>query len=285
MVVNATIEGDGERKPVAVNSGSVPATRAILEVQKLRKSYDVGGLSVEAVGDVSFHVDEGEFVCVVGPSGAGKTTLLKCIAGLIEPSSGRVELDGQQVLGPPDNLGLVFQDYSRSLLPWLTVSRNVTLPLRGRGLTRTEIGSRAQETLEAVGLTDVAARYPWQLSGGMQQRVAIARALAYRPEVLLMDEPFGSLDAQTRMDLEDQMQPIRDRFGVTVLFVTHDIDEAIYLGDRVLVLSGSPTHVAKVVHVGLARPRDQAVTKAEPRFGELRAEILVSIKASVRAVR
>jgi len=139
---------------------------------------------------------------------------------------------------------------------------------------------RAQETLTAVGLAHAAARYPWQLSGGMQQRVAIARALAYRPEVLLMDEPFASLDAQTRMDLEDQIQPIRDRFGVTVLFVTHDIDEAVYLGDRVLVLSGSPTRVEKILKVELMRPRNQLTTKSEPRFSELRSEILLSIKAS-----
>jgi len=278
---NVMVKENGQNSPTSATDGESPKPgRIVLEVQHLNKTYDSGGIKVEAVGDVNFTVAEGEVVCVVGPSGAGKTTLLKCIAGLIAPSAGRVVLDGRQISGPPDKLGLVFQDYSRSLLPWFTVSKNVTLPLRGRGLNREEMALRAQETLTAVGLAHAAARYPWQLSGGMQQRVAIARALAYRPEVLLMDEPFASLDAQTRMDLEDQIQPIRDRFGVTVLFVTHDIDEAVYLGDRVLVLSGSPTRVEKILKVELMRPRNQLTTKSEPRFSELRSEILLSIKAS-----
>ena len=255
----------------------VPTTltqNPVLRVSGLSKSFGEPPNEIRAIGDLTFDVASREVVCVVGPSGAGKTTLLKCIAGLMKPTTGSVRLDGAPVDGPPERLAVVFQDYSRSLMPWFTVEANVILPLRGKGLAREEMRSRARETLHSVGLDHAMDRYPWQLSGGMQQRVAIARALAYRPEVLLMDEPFASVDAQTRMDLEDLVLPIRDEFGVTVLFVTHDIDEAIYLGDRVVVLSRSPTHVLRVLEVGLPYPRHQVTTKAEPRFAALRAELL-----------
>ena len=168
----------------------------------------------------------------------------------------------------------MFQDYGRSLFPWLTVARNVDLPLRVRGVQRAARAGRVAEVLASVGLADAGGQYPWQLSGGMQQRVAIARALAYRPDLLLMDEPFASVDAQTRFELEDLILRVRDEFGVTVVFVTHDIDEAIYLADRIVVLSKSPGRVAEIVDVTLPRPRDQIATKADEAFARYREHLL-----------
>jgi NitT/TauT family transport system ATP-binding protein len=189
-----------------------------------------------------------------------------------------VYLDDEQVAGPPEKMAVVFQDYSRSLYPWMTVEQNVAFPLKHRKLGKASTASLIRDTLTSVGLADAGGKYPWQVSGGMQQRVAIARALAYQPEILLMDEPFASVDAQTRADLEDLVLDLRDRYGVTVLFVTHDIDEAVYLGDRVVVLSPSPTRVAEVVDIALPRPRDQVATKELPEFARLRGHVWRSIK-------
>ncbi|HSP74434.1 MAG TPA: ABC transporter ATP-binding protein [Gaiellaceae bacterium] len=250
----------------------------MLEIGGLGKTYGSGAKAVHAVGEVSFSVDEGEFVCVVGPSGCGKTTLLKCIAGLLRPTRGEVSLRGRRVTGPPEEMALVFQDYSRSLLPWASVRDNVLLPLRHKKLSRDTRRELVVEALDAVGLFGFMGHYPWQLSGGMQQRVAIARALAYQPQVLLMDEPFASVDAQTRGDLEDLVLRVRDEFGVTVLFVTHDIDESVYLSDRVVVLTHSPTTVKEIVPVALPAPRDQITTKELPEFAHLRAHVYRQIK-------
>lgn len=227
---------------------------------------------------VGFEVAQGEYVSVVGPSGCGKTTLLRCIAGLITPTSGAVYFDGQRVDRTPERLALVFQDYSRSLLPWLTIRANVLLPLRGKGIARSEQSARAADSLLAVGLSQAADQYPWQLSGGMQQRAAIARALAYQPEALVMDEPFASVDAQTRSELEDLVLRIRREYRMTVVSVTHDIDEAVYMSDRVVVLSGRPTTVAEEVVVDLGSERDQIATKSDPVFAELRAHVLRTIR-------
>ena len=188
---------------------------AILEISGLGKTYGTGEKATHAVGDVSFSIEDGEFVCVVGPSGCGKTTLLKCIAGLLQPSRGEVVLHGKPVTSPPEEMALVFQEYGRSLMPWTSVRNNVLLPLRHKKLTRLERGGLVEEAVEAVGLARFLDHYPWQLSGGMQQRVAIARALAYQPAILLMDEPFASVDAQTRGDLEDLVLRVRERFGIT----------------------------------------------------------------------
>src|SRR5215211_3377991 len=245
----------------------------MLEISGLGKTYGVGDKATHAVGNVSFTIDDGEFVCVVGPSGCGKTTLLKCIGGLLRPTRGEVLLRGRRVTGPPEEMALVFQEYSRSLMPWASVRNNVLLPLRHKKLSRQERNRLVEESLAAVGLTRVLDRYPWQLSGGMQQRVAIARALAYQPAILLMDEPFASVDAQTRGDLEDLVLRVRDEYGITILFVTHDIDESVYLADRVVVLSNSPTNVKEVVPVSLARPRDQIATKELPDFTHLRGHV------------
>jgi NitT/TauT family transport system ATP-binding protein len=231
-----------------------------------------------AIGDVSLTVDEGEFACVVGPSGCGKTTLLKCIAGLLRPTSGEVLLRGRRVSGPPEEMALVFQEYSRSLMPWASVRNNVLLPLRHKRLKAPERRALVEEALEAVGLTTFIDHYPWQLSGGMQQRVAIARALAYQPTILLMDEPFASVDAQTRGDLEDLILRVREEFGITILFVTHDIDESVYLADRVVVLTHSPTEVKELVPVALPRPRDQIATKELAEFAHLRGHVYRLIK-------
>jgi NitT/TauT family transport system ATP-binding protein len=251
-----------------------------VSIRGLSKAYAVPGGERLVLDGVDLEVGRGEFVCVVGPSGAGKTTLLRCMSGLLRPTSGSVLLDGVPVVRPPEQLSVVFQDYSRSLMPWMSVQANVMLPLRSRHLSKTERVERAREALEAVGLAHCRDQYPWQLSGGMQQRTAIARALAVRSQTLLMDEPFASVDAQTRADLEDLMLGVRARFGVTVVLVTHDIDEAVYLGDQVVVLSGSPTTVRELIEVDLGPERDQLSTKAKPEFAELRSHVLQLIRAT-----
>jgi len=250
----------------------------MLEVTQLGKTYGEGESATHAIGSISFGVEEKEFVCVVGPSGCGKTTLLKCMSGLLEPSTGSVEIKGRRVTGPPPEMALVFQEYSRSLLPWMSVRGNVTLPLRHKKLGKDETKRLVEEAVEAVGLTGFIDRYPWELSGGMQQRVAIARALAYQPEILLMDEPFASVDAQTRGDLEDLVLRVREQYGVTILFVTHDIDESVYLADRIVVLTPSPTEVREEIGVDLPHPRDQVDTKELPEFARLRAHVYRLIK-------
>jgi NitT/TauT family transport system ATP-binding protein len=254
------------------------AMTALLEIEHLGKTYGVGDGATHAVGEVSFTVGEGEFVCVVGPSGCGKTTLLKCIGGLLRPTRGQVILRGKRVVEPPEEMALVFQEYSRSLMPWASVRNNVLLPLRHKKLSRADRNALVEESVHAVGLRGVLDRYPWQLSGGMQQRVAIARALAYQPQVLLMDEPFASVDAQTRGDLEDLVLGVRERFGITILFVTHDIDESVYLSDRVVVLTHSPTEVKEIVPVDLPSRRDQIETKELPEFTHLRGHVYRLIK-------
>lgn len=260
----------------------------MLTVEHLQKTYNTGGKPLEVLRDVSFTVETGQFVTVVGPSGAGKTTLLRCMAGLLPRSGGTVAITttGKVIDSPPPEIACVFQDYSRSLMPWYKVGRNVELPLRNTIRDRAERQRAVAEALRSVGLEGFADSYPWQLSGGMQQRVAIARALAYRPEFLIMDEPFASVDAQTRADLEDLILRVRQDAGVTVVLVTHDIDEAVYLGDRVVVVSSRPTVVMDIIDVDLPRPRNQVVTKGMPRFAELRTEVAKLItRATAEAVK
>jgi NitT/TauT family transport system ATP-binding protein len=256
---------------------AVPA-RPLLEVRHVKKVYDGHGRVVEAIGDLSFACAAGELVCIVGPSGAGKTTLLKCVAGLIEPTAGEVVLGEVRVSGPPPGMAVVFQDYGRSLFPWLTVENNVALPLVQRKRPRADVRRLVDAALGEVGLADVHRAYPWQLSGGMQQRVAIARAIAYEPKLLLMDEPFAAVDAQTRAELEDLTRNLWSRHRVTILFVTHDIDEAVYMGQRVLTLSSSPTVVLDDLAVDLPAERDQLATRSSPRFAELRARVYEQIQ-------
>jgi NitT/TauT family transport system ATP-binding protein len=256
---------------VGLMAVSVEETARALTIESLSKTYVSRQSESVAIGEVSFDVREREFVTVVGPSGCGKTTLLKIIAGLLEPSAGRATFAGTAVTGPMSAMALVFQDYSRSLFPWLTVRKNVMLPLKSG--TKSERDRLVAESLDAVGLTESVSQYPWQLSGGMQQRVAIARALASRPRLLLMDEPFASVDAQTRADLEDLVLRIHAEFAVTTLLVTHDIDESVYMSDRVIILSSHPSYVQEVLTIGLPRPRTQELTKATPEFAQLRTHV------------
>jgi NitT/TauT family transport system ATP-binding protein len=268
---------------VSPTSASTPlvdssTTDPMLDVRDLSKVYGTGPTSKVAISDVSFSVRGREFLSIVGPSGAGKTTLLKCLTGLLPPSGGSARFEGVEVDQPPARMALVFQDYGRSLFPWLTVGGNVGLPLRGKGISREDRAERVGRALEAVALPDVARRYPWQLSGGMQQRVALARALAYQPDCLVMDEPFASVDAQTRFDLEDLILRLQAELGVTVVFVTHDIDEAVYLSHRIVVLTSSPARVRSVLEVDLDWPRDQVTTRRDQRFAELRTTLFELVR-------
>lgn len=254
----------------------------MLDVRGLQKVYEGAGRRVEAVRDLTFTVGAGELVCLVGPSGCGKTTLLKCVGGLLTPTAGDVLLGGERVIGPPPGMAVVFQEYGRSLFPWMRVRENVELPLKQKKLSSARRRELVADALESVGLTDAAGAYPWQLSGGMQQRVAIARALAYEPDVLLMDEPFAAVDAQTRAELEDLVRGLWRQRGITILFVTHDIDEAVYLGERVLILSSSPTIVQEQLKIDLPAERDQLHTRVAPRFAELRTHVYEQIQAAKR---
>jgi NitT/TauT family transport system ATP-binding protein len=254
---------------------SGPAAEPVLSVRALAKTYGAGQRTERsAIADVSFDVAKGEFVCVVGPSGCGKTTLLRCLSGLLTPTSGEVRFEGTRLTAVPDRLSVVFQDYSRSLFPWLSVHRNVAVPLKVAGVPKAQREARIREVLGAVGLGDVGRSYPWQLSGGMQQRVAIARALAHQPDLLLMDEPFASVDAQTRFDLEDLILQVRRELGITVVLVTHDIDEAVYLADRVVVLGRAPSRVTEILDVPLGHPRTQVGTRSSDTFGRLRGHLM-----------
>jgi NitT/TauT family transport system ATP-binding protein len=248
--------------------GAVTAHAFECENVSLEFSTSSGPLTV--LQDVGFTVAEGEFVSIVGQSGTGKTTLLRVLGGLQQPAPGsRVLHHGTPVTGPPSGVIAVFQDYRGSLLPWRTVERNVMLGLEAT-LDAAERRERCQSALELVGLADRAKDYPWRLSGGMQQRVQIARALAMRPRVLLMDEPFGALDAMTKAQLQDELQTVHKLTGATIVFVTHDIEEAVYLSDRVLVLADRPARIATEVTINLPRPRDQITTRELPEYLEFR---------------
>jgi NitT/TauT family transport system ATP-binding protein len=268
---------------VREETSTAHAPAPVLRVSRLGKRYGKDG--PPALSGVTFDVAEGELLAVVGPSGCGKTTLLRLLAGLTQPSEGTVLVDGRPISGPPREVALVFQDYSRSLFPWLTVIGNVMFPLRRARLSRAEKVARAEAVLHEMGLHDAARKYPWELSGGMQQRVAIARALVSRPEILLLDEPFASVDALTRAELQDVLLRVHTDFEhrrVTVVHVTHDIDEAVYLGDRVVVLSSAPGRVLRTIDVGLPRPRAQTTTRSSPRFLEVRNDLHLVIAAEQR---
>jgi NitT/TauT family transport system ATP-binding protein len=246
----------------------------VLELCQLGKTFSSAQGDTEALRGVDFKVHRREFVCVIGPSGCGKSTLIRILAGLEKASTGQVLLDGAPVTGPGRDRGMVFQGYS--LFPWLTVQDNVMFGPQIAGSSRTTAEGHAREWLELVGLTKFAHAYPHQLSGGMRQRVAIARALANQPRILLMDEPFGALDAQTRARMQRHLLDIWRNIDITILFITHDLDEAVFLADRILVLKPHPGEVQEVIEVPVPRPRSAAqMTGAEFQATKARIEELI----------
>ena len=234
----------------------IRSRRVVMSVENLTRRFDNGNGGVVALSNVSCAIRSRELVCVIGPSGCGKSTFIRILAGLEEPSSGEVLVDGEPVRGPGADRGMVFQNYT--LFPWLTVEKNVTFGLKMKGVPPVRARAAAKRWLEMVGLADFADAYPAELSGGMKQRVAIARALANQPRILLMDEPFGALDAQTRCSMQAHLLKIWECVDVTIAFITHDLDEAIYLADRIIVLGASPGRIVEIIEVPVARPRDPA---------------------------
>jgi NitT/TauT family transport system ATP-binding protein len=246
----------------------------LLLVNNLKKNFTLrdGSGQIEVLSGVSLNLHEGEILSVVGPSGCGKTTLMRILSSLEKPTSGEVNWNNDDEANFP-SFFMVFQDYSRSLFPWLSVQSQLELACKAFGQTDQVMQNRINEILEATHLQDYRKFLPGELSGGMQQRVALARALAIQPKALLLDEPFGSLDAYTRYHLEDYLLLLSEKFKLTVMFVTHDIDEAIYVADRVLVLSSRPSKVKSEIKIELDRPRSQRETKASPEFRDLRLSL------------
>jgi NitT/TauT family transport system ATP-binding protein len=250
-----------------------------IEIQDLGIAFGRNGRIVEAVRHFDLATGAGEFVALLGPSGCGKSTVLNAVAGFVRPTAGRVVVDGEPVMAPGADRGMVFQQHS--LFPWKTVVRNVEFGLKMRGVSRTERNSAARTYLNLVGLVGFENAYPAELSGGMQQRVGIARVLVNRPRVMLMDEPFAALDAQTRMSMQELLLAVWRDVRTTVLFVTHDIDEALFLADRVVVMTARPGSVRDVVTVDLPRPRDPEVTTT-PAFTRLKAHVLAQVREESR---
>ena len=247
----------------------------LLQVKGVTKSFSTAGTDMVAIRSAELTVCDGEFVAIVGPSGCGKSTLLQIIAGLLPASGGEVNLAGKRVDRPPADMVYLFQQYTKSLFPWLTVEQNVAFAFEHRlQLSRADKQERCRKFLRMVKLEDFCNSYPYQLSGGMQQRVAIARALAAEPKILLMDEPFSSVDALTRLELQELVLEIRQRANLTIILVTHDVDEAVYLSDKVAVLSHRPSEIVEVIPTHLPRPRDPVATRATEVFLDLRAHLL-----------
>jgi NitT/TauT family transport system ATP-binding protein len=251
---------------------------ARLEVSGLSKTFTQGRNRVQALAGIDLALGENEFVSLVGASGCGKSTLLSICAGLQDHDEGIVRVDGTPIDGPGRDRGVVFQNYT--LMPWLTARGNVEFALRGLGLAPRERAERAREHLALVGLSRFADAWPTQLSGGMKQRVAIARALCYRPKILLMDEPFGALDALTRAQMQELLTDVWEAHRLTVLFVTHDVDEAVFLSDRVAVMSSRPGRIKEIVPVSLPRPRTPEMMEGDD-FMRLRHRVLTSIRVEV----
>jgi len=252
----------------------------LLRVRSVHKSFVAPAGVTVALNGIDLDIERGAFVSIVGPSGCGKSTLLQIMAGLVDATSGSVLLADRPVTAPPPEMIYVFQQYTRSLFPWKTVERNVAFGLENRGtLPRPAITARAKEIIDLVRLSGFERHFPWQLSGGMQQRVAIARALACQPAVLLMDEPFSAVDALTRVGLQELLLRLWRELGLTVIFVTHDSDEAIYLSTRVVAMSRAPATIALDLTIDLPSPRDQIATRALPSYLDYRARILAQLFA------
>lgn len=248
-----------------------------VSVEAVSKTFAAGRRQTRALHDVSLTVRAGEFVSLVGRSGSGKSTLLRLIAGLLSVTEGRVLVDGRIVDGPPASARYVFQDYGESLFPWLSARDNVAFGARSAGDDRRIALQAADHFLDLVGLQAASARYPWELSGGMQQRLAIARALASRPRLILMDEPFGAVDALSRAKLQDLILALWGELDLTVILVTHDIDEAVYLSDRVVVLEAAGQGLETEARVDLPRPRDQLASREDLRFPRYRRDLLEKV--------
>ena len=255
----------------------------ILKVEQVSRTFPArhGNAPTRALEPTDLTIGNNDFVTILGPSGCGKSTLLRIVAGLDRPSSGRVTLDGREVTGPGADRGMVFQSYT--LFPWLTVRENIAFGLRERGVSEAERTKIADAFIRQVGLSGFENHWPKQLSGGMQQRTAIARALANDPKILLLDEPFGALDNQTRALMQEMLLWIWERDQKTVLFVTHDIEEAIYLSDTIILLKGSPAHIARRIRVDLPRPRDQIATKELPEYLRLRHQLYEAFRHEIHA--
>jgi NitT/TauT family transport system ATP-binding protein len=248
----------------------------VIEIRGLSKRFDVDSGEITALADADLAIEEGEFLCLLGPSGCGKSTLLRIVAGLTPASGGSVAINGAPVAGPGPERAVVFQDYA--LFPWMTVEQNVEFGLEARGVPFERRRQASRELLQVVGLAPFAGKFPHHLSGGMKQRVSIARALAVDPVLLLMDEPFGALDAQTRFVMQQELLRIWSAYRKTVLFVTHSIDEALYLADRVIVMSARPGRIKAELRVGADRPRDMS----SPEISRLRREALDLLSDEIR---
>ena len=264
---------------MALPMGKTKLKMSILQISQVSKTFSTQGAVTQALTATDLTVNENDFITILGPSGCGKSTLLRMVAGLDTPSSGEIKLEGIRVTGPGADRGMVFQSYT--LFPWLNVLENVCFGLREKGLPLTEQHEIAHKFLKQVGLQDFAKHFPKQLSGGMQQRTALARALANDPRILLMDEPFGALDHQTRELMQELLQDIWQSERKTVLFVTHDIDEAIFMGNRVMVMSARPGRIKCDLPIELPYPRHYSV-KTTPTFSELKARLTEEIRIEVR---
>jgi NitT/TauT family transport system ATP-binding protein len=256
------------------------ASSAVLETERVSKAFG----PVRVIGDLTLSVRAGEFLSIVGPSGCGKTTLLMTLAGLLDADAGRIAFEGRAITAPPEGVAVVFQDYSRSLMPWLKNVDNVLFGMKRLTTSAAVKRAAALDMLSVVGLKGFENHYPWQVSGGMQQRVAIARALASEARLLLLDEPMAAVDAQTRNEIQDLLLDLVARLGKTCLLVTHDVDEAVYMADRIIVLSQRPTSVIQEIPVALPKPRDQIATRADTTYLKLRSDLLTMIRAMPKAV-
>lgn len=245
---------------------AAPQRKPIISFQNV--DVQLGGFHI--LNNINLDIQEGEFVCVVGHSGCGKTTMMRLIAGFFQAQAGQVLYDGQPIKAPRHDIAIVFQDYGKALLPWRTAAGNVSLALEASGFPKTDRPARIQELLGKMGLAQHAGKFPREMSGGMQQRLQIARCLAQEPSVLLMDEPFGALDAMTRQSLQDEVLTLAHSTGATVFFVTHDLEEAIYLGDRVIGMKPGPGRIAEIFDVHLPKPRNTLTTRELPEFLRLR---------------
>jgi NitT/TauT family transport system ATP-binding protein len=258
-------------------------TEPKIRFENVGKTFNARGKTVTALQDINLDVRDGEFLVIVGPSGCGKSTLLDLLGGLSDISSGRILVDGQPVTGPGLDRGIVFQQYA--LLPWRTAQGNVEFGLEAKGVSRRERAAEAREYLDLVGLAGFHDRYPHELSGGMKQRVAIARSLAFDPDVLLMDEPFAALDAQTRDGLQDELLRIWEKTGKTIVFITHGIEEAVYLGQRVAVLTSRPGRIKQVVEVPIDARSATEDLRSDPEFAHYRHEIWSLLRDEVDRAR